>query len=106
MQEALRAYRRALELNANDVRARYGIAWVHAQRSDYAAALTMIAEAFSVDSRGESFERLLKKQQEVLVRLAQQHHREYLLLANWVSGHAKTESVNPTDRASNQGTAT
>jgi hypothetical protein len=57
-----------LQLNANDVRARYGLAWVHAQHTDYAAALVMSAEAFSLDSRGESFERLLKKQQELLMR--------------------------------------
>jgi tetratricopeptide (TPR) repeat protein len=107
MEEALRAYGRALELNTNDVRARYGIAWVHVQKRDYAAALTMIAEAFSVDSRGESFERLLKKQQEVLVRLAQQHQREYLLLTNLVSRHAKVESVNPTgmETTAGQGSA-
>jgi tetratricopeptide (TPR) repeat protein len=96
MREAQGAYRRALELNANDVRAKYGIAWVHTQRNDYAAALKMIAEAFSVDSRGGSFERLLKKQQEVLIRLAQQHQREYLLLANLVSRHVKVESANAT----------
>src|SRR5262249_36564007 len=83
--EARRAYERALELNGNDVRARYGLAWVCARDNDHAAALMMIAEAFALDSRGESFERLLKKQQEVLVRLAQQHEREYLLLANLVS---------------------
>jgi tetratricopeptide (TPR) repeat protein len=94
-QEALQAYRRALQLNANDVRARYGLAWVHAQQTDYAAALVMIAEAFSLDSRGESFERLLKKQQDLLMRLAQQHQREYLLLANLVSRHAKVDAAGP-----------
>jgi tetratricopeptide (TPR) repeat protein len=93
--EALEAYRRALELNANDVRARYGLAWVHAHQSDYPAALRMIAEAFALDSRGESFERLLKKQQEVLGRLAQQHQREYLLLANLVSKYPAETTTPP-----------
>ena len=46
--EARSAYHQALTVNANDVRARYNLAWVHARDKDYPAALSMLAEAMGM----------------------------------------------------------
>jgi tetratricopeptide (TPR) repeat protein len=81
-EEARSAYEQALAVNAADVRARYNLAWVHTRRADYPAALGRLAEALALDKTGEYRERLLQKQQAVLVRLTQRNQQEYLLLIN------------------------
>jgi tetratricopeptide (TPR) repeat protein len=83
--EAKSAYERALELNDNDVRARYNLAWVHQREGNFEAALEAIAGALARDKTGEYRERLLQKQQEVLAGLAQKNQQEYLLMVNLVS---------------------
>src|SRR5262249_32583320 len=88
-EEARSAYKRVLAVNSADVRARYNLACVHTRLKDYLAALGRIAEAFALDRTGEYRERLLQKQQEVLVLLARRHQQEYLLLINLVSKYAK-----------------
>jgi tetratricopeptide (TPR) repeat protein len=87
--EARSAYHQALAVNANDVRARYNLAWVHAREKDYSAALSMLAEAMGQDKTGLFRDRLLQKQQEVLAQMARDHQHEYLLLTNLVSRHAQ-----------------
>jgi tetratricopeptide (TPR) repeat protein len=86
--EARAAYRRALQVNEADVRARYNLAWVHQREQDHAAALAVIAEGLALDRTGEYRDRLLQKQQEVLAQVAARHRQEYLLLVNLVSRHA------------------
>jgi tetratricopeptide (TPR) repeat protein len=83
--EARQAYRRAEQLSASSVRARYNLAWVHIRERDYAAALAKLAEALALDWTGEYRERLFQKQQEVLALLTQRHQQEYLRLANRIS---------------------
>ncbi len=85
MAEARQAYQRALQLNSSDVRARFNLAWVHAQEKDFGAALHQLAEALVLDQTGEYRERLLQKQSEVLARLSQRQQQEYLRLANRIS---------------------
>jgi Flp pilus assembly protein TadD len=89
--EARSAYRQALQVSESDVRARYNLAWVHLREKDYAAALSVLAEALALDRTGAYRERLLQKQNEVLGRLAARHQQEYLLLVNLVSKHARPD---------------
>jgi tetratricopeptide (TPR) repeat protein len=90
--EARRAYGRALALNSNDVRSRYGLACLEAHEKDYSAALLKIAEALAHDRMGQYRERLLQKQAEVLARLAQVHQQEYLRMTNRISTPPGTSS--------------
>jgi tetratricopeptide (TPR) repeat protein len=96
--EAEQAYLRALQLNAKDRRAKEGLAGVFAQKGDYGGALKMIAEAFVLANPGENFDELLRKQNQILVKLAQQMQMDYLLLANLISRH-----VSDTPKASAPG---
>src|SRR5208282_1410463 len=86
--EAGAAYRRALQFNANDVRARYNLAWVYQRERDGGAALQVLAEALALDKTGEYRDRLLQKQSEVLMLLAQRRQQEYLRMVNLVSKYA------------------
>ena len=90
--EARSAYRKALEVNSTDVRARYNLAWVFTREKNFPAALGIIAEALALDKTGEYRERLLQKQSEVLAQLAVRNQQEYLLLINLVSKYAKKEA--------------
>ncbi len=97
-EEARSAYHKALAVNSTDVRSRYNLAWVFTRLKDFPAALDMISQAMSLDKTGEFRDRLLHKQQEVLVQLAQKNQQEYLLLINLVSKYArqdKDEQGNP-----------
>jgi tetratricopeptide (TPR) repeat protein len=94
--EAKSAYLKALSVNASDVRSRYNLAWVHAREKDFPAALSMIAEALSLDKTGEYRDRLLQKQQEVVAQLNLRNQQEYLLLINLVSKYAKPREAVPT----------
>ncbi len=78
-------YQRALRVNPADVRGRYNLAWVLVLQRRYPAALQLIAEALGLDETGEYTERLVKKQTEVLARLAQRNQHKQFLLANRVS---------------------
>jgi tetratricopeptide (TPR) repeat protein len=91
--EARSAYRKALAVNNSDVRARYNLAWVYQRQKNYPAALAVIAEGLALDKMGQYRERLLRKQQEVVVQQAQRHQQEYLLLVNLVSKYATTETM-------------
>jgi hypothetical protein len=91
--EAKDAYRRALRISRDDVRARYNLSWVYLVERDYAAALAVIAEALALDETGEYQERLMKKQAEVLGRLAFRNQQKLLLLANRVSKKADSDGV-------------
>ncbi len=86
--EARSAYRKALAVNASDVRSRYNLAWVYTREKSYPAALAVIAEALSLDKLGQYRDRLLAKQQEVVALQAARHQQEYLLLVNLVSKYA------------------
>jgi len=86
--EAGAAYRRVLQFNDNDVRARYNLAWVYQRERDGPAALLVLAEALALDKMGEYRDRLLQKQSEVLALLAQRHQQEYLRMVNLVSKYA------------------
>ena len=83
--DARQAYQRALRIKPTEVRARFNMAWVLVRKGQLKEALVMIAEALALDETGEWGERLLKKQQEVLGRLAQRKQLKYLMLANRVS---------------------
>jgi len=94
-EEAEQAYLRALQLNAKDRRAKEGLAGVLAQKGDYGGALKMIAEAFVLANPGENFDELLRKQNQILVKLARQMQMDYLLLANLISRHV-SDATQPT----------
>lgn len=79
------AYRRALEINPSDVRARYNLAWVYSREKQLKEALAMIAEAIDLDKTGQFRDGLLKKQAEVLAQLTQRNRQELLLHINLVS---------------------
>jgi len=89
--EARSAYLRALQVNESDVRARFNLAWTFQREKNYPAALEMLAQALALDKMGQYHERILQKQQEVLVQLRQRHQQEYLLLINLVSKYAKND---------------
>jgi tetratricopeptide (TPR) repeat protein len=89
--EARSAYQKAMSVNSADVRSRYNLAWVHTREKNFTAALAMIAEAIAYDKTGEFRDRLLQKQQEIVVQLAQRYQHEYLLLINLVSKYAKQD---------------
>jgi tetratricopeptide (TPR) repeat protein len=98
--EARSAYLKALEVNDADVRARYNLAWVYQRERNYPAALTMIAEGLALDKMGQYRERLLAKQQEVVLQQVRRHQTEYLLLVNLVS---KYPAPSPTERPKDTG---
>jgi tetratricopeptide (TPR) repeat protein len=68
--EAEACYQRALELHPREVRARLNLAYVHLDAGRYAEALTLLAQALSLDTHGDHREALLEKQQQVLLRMS------------------------------------
>jgi len=89
--EARSAYLRALQVNESDVRARFNLAWTYQREKNYPAALEMLAQALALDKMGQYHERILQKQQELLLQLRQRHQQEYLLLINLVSKYVKND---------------
>lgn len=89
--EAQSAYEQALSINENDVRALYGLAYVHAREHDYAGALAKVAQGLALDKGGYFRDRLLRAQADVLSLLAMRNQQEYLLLINLVSRTAKKD---------------
>ena len=57
----------------------------------YRQALAVIAEALAMDETGEYHERLMKKQGEILARLAMRNQQRLLLQANRVSNRTTVE---------------
>jgi tetratricopeptide (TPR) repeat protein len=84
--EARAAYERALSVSGDDVRARYGLAYVHASTGDYRVALVCLAEALALDQSGGYKERLLQKQAEILTLLARHNQSRQRGEANRVAG--------------------
>jgi len=87
VEDARRAYLRALRVNREDVRARYNLAYVYTQTSQHALALKMIGEALWLDTAGTFREGLLHRQSEILTWLTQGHQEHYLRTVNRVSIH-------------------
>ena len=95
--EARRAFERALDVNPDDVQARYNLSFVFAHQKDFAAALKLIAEGLALDTWGEYRERLLQKQAEVLSGLAERSRQTFLFQANRVSTYFADRPARPTD---------
>ena len=76
---------RALRINPSDLKGCYHLACVDGRQRDSKAALARVAEGLVPGTTGEFYDRLVKKQAEVLGLLAQRHQQHYLLLANRVS---------------------
>ena len=91
--EAKGAYERALKINPSDIRGRYNMAWVFNVERRYRQALAVIAEALALDETGEYNERLMKKQSEILTRLAMRNQQRMFLQANRVSNRTTPESA-------------
>lgn len=83
--EARRCYGRALAVSADDVRARYNLAFVHIREGEHERALVRLAEALARDG-GAYRERLLHKQAEVLGLLERQGQMRLLGRADRVAG--------------------
>jgi tetratricopeptide (TPR) repeat protein len=103
--EAGNAYRRALRVNPDDVKGRYNLVWVLVAQRRYRPALALVAEALALDETGEYYERLVKKQAEILARLNQRNQQRFFLLANRVSSRtgqapAATDHANGKDTKS------
>lgn len=83
--EAQQSYLRAIKLDPEDVRARYNLSFVFEHDKDYAGALRIIGEALSLDRRGAYREGLLRKQSEVLEKLASRTHQQGQRMVNRVT---------------------
>jgi tetratricopeptide (TPR) repeat protein len=83
--EAEAAYRQGIMTNPKDVKSRYNLSWTLVRRRQYREALAVLAEALALEETGEFYDRLLKKQAEVLSRLNSRNQQRQLLLANRVS---------------------
>ena len=83
--EAKNAYLRGLQVNPTDVKSRYNLSWILISEANYREALTVIAEAMALDETGEFYERLGKKQAEIMQRLAHRNQQRGLLMDNRVS---------------------
>jgi len=83
--EARNAFQRALQINPSDIRGRYNMSWVLNHERQYRPALAVLAEALALDETGEYHDRLMKKQAEILARLAMRNQQRFLLQANRVS---------------------
>jgi tetratricopeptide (TPR) repeat protein len=88
------AYERALAVNADDVQARFNLAWVFLHKKEHAEALRVIAEALARDWRGVYRDRLFQKQVEVLADLGRRAQQEMQTLMNRVSLYPRS----PEDR--------
>jgi tetratricopeptide (TPR) repeat protein len=64
IEEARRAFQKALRINPHDVRAHYNLAFVHCQRQEWDQALQAIARGLALDGAGQHREGLLQKQAE------------------------------------------
>ncbi len=67
------------------MKSRYNLSWTLIREANYGEALAVIAEALALDETGEYYERLGKKQAEILQHLARRNGQRQLLMANRVS---------------------
>jgi tetratricopeptide (TPR) repeat protein len=93
IEESERAYLRALQVNPNDVRARYNLVVVYHQSRRYRLALQRIAEALELDGPGIYRDSLLQKQTEVLAQLSRRQQQEYRRLADLVNPRSGTSHL-------------
>jgi tetratricopeptide (TPR) repeat protein len=85
VEEASQAFRRAVRINPNDVRARYKLACVCQRQQDLPAALGLIAAGLGLDNAGTFRQGFLQKQAEILSQVEQHHQVERQFLANRIS---------------------
>jgi tetratricopeptide (TPR) repeat protein len=104
--EASSAYRRALRVNAGDIRARVNLAWVYLDQRRYKDALTMIAEGLALDETGQYHEGLIKKQNEIMAHLTQRNQQRMFLMANRVSSKPGGAQVPRPEKSDNDRPAT
>lgn len=83
--EAHKAFLRALELNPGDVRARYNLVYTFVKGRDFDSALRTIAEGLARDKTGEYCARFLEKQNEILRCLEQRRLQQAYLAVNHFS---------------------
>lgn len=83
--EAYSSFVRALQVNPDDVRARYNLACIHVARRDHTAALVTIAQGLAIDREEYYRDALLTQQDVVLRRLAANREREGHLTMDRVS---------------------
>jgi len=83
------AFRHALELHPDNLRARYNLSFTFARRHATADALRVIAEALALDRAGRYQERLLRQQTEILDQRARARDIEGRCLADrWLPADA------------------
>jgi tetratricopeptide (TPR) repeat protein len=85
IEEARRSFLQALQVNPDDVRARFNLTFLHARTGEYAEALRRVAETLALDRAGTYRERVLQTQSEVLNHLTQRHQQETRWLADRIS---------------------
>ncbi len=93
IEEAQKAFRKALRINENDVRARFNLVFVYIQTKNYPLALQMVAEGLALDKPGTYRERFLQKQSEVLAHLSQRHRQEFQRMADRISHQTNTNQM-------------
>ena len=93
--EARGAFLRALEIDPQDVRARYNLSFVFVQERDYPSALRVIAEALALDTMGVCRDGLLRQQAEILERIAGRYREQGFRMANRVTDTARSLQPGP-----------
>ncbi len=68
-------------------------------REGLRAALQVLAEALTLDKRGQYRERLLQKHGEVIAQQTQQHQQEHLLLMNLVGKYGGADRAGVVEAA-------
>jgi Flp pilus assembly protein TadD len=97
--EARGAFVRALELDPQDVRARYNLSFVFVHERDYPSALKVIAEALALDTMGVCRDGLLRQQAEILERIAGRYREQGFRMANRVTDTARSLQQEPSAHA-------
>jgi tetratricopeptide (TPR) repeat protein len=82
--EARKAFLRAIRINPNDVRARFNVARIYAFDKQYEASLQAISEGLAIDRDGTYRQAFLNKQAEVLTQLVQRQAQATRRLCNRV----------------------
>ncbi|VTR91661.1 tetratricopeptide repeat protein : Uncharacterized protein OS=Delftia acidovorans CCUG 274B GN=HMPREF9701_05386 PE=4 SV=1: TPR_16 [Gemmata massiliana] len=91
------AYKRALDICADDVQARYNLAWVFLHFKEHGEALRVIGEALARDWRGTFRDRLLQKQAEIMADLSRRTQQETRTLLNRVSLYPRSSGNHVTE---------
>ena len=82
MDEARKAFLRAIKINPNDVRVRFNLARIYALDKQYEASLDEIAKGLAIDRDGAYRQAFLNKHAEVLTHLAQRQTQAARRLRN------------------------